>query len=247
MIVPQSALVSCQSTSYRHPRLFAFPVTPCRNCRCHHHGLALWPRTNTGLVDNLFGAGIIKSQRVKDAMLAVDRNTFVPGLPASLAYADSPQSIGFGATISAPHMHAYALEHLEPYLKPGSHVLDGVVVAIDHIPELVQMAHGHLTTWDAESLTSGRIICITGDGRKGFPTQAPYSAIHVGAAAPKIPQELIDQLASPGRMFIPVGPDGGEQYLMQVDKDADGQVTKTKVMGVRYVPLTDRERQVGSA
>ncbi|ORZ35520.1 Pcmt1-prov protein [Catenaria anguillulae PL171] len=223
-------------------------------------------RTNTGLVDNLFGAGIIKSQRVKDAMLAVDRNTFVPGLPASLAYADSPQSIGFGATISAPHMHAYALEHLEPYLKPGSHVLDvgagsgylaacmlrmidpqGVVVAIDHIPELVQMAHGHLTTWDAESLTSGRIICITGDGRKGFPTQAPYSAIHVGAAAPKIPQDLIDQLASPGRMFIPVGPDGGEQYLMQVDKDADGQVTKTKVMGVRYVPLTDRERQVGSA
>jgi len=90
----------------------------------------------------------------------------------------------------------------------------------------------------------------------------PYDAIHVGAAAPTVPQALIDQLASPGRMFIPVGT--FMQYIEQIDKDDEGNVHRKKVMGVRvrcfsllsrnpwltflllqYVPLTDREAQVG--
>ena len=59
----------------------------------------------------------------------------------------------------------------------------------------------------------------------------PYDAIHVGAAAPTLPQPLIDQLASPGCMFIPVGQH--IQQILQVKKDADGNVTKTELMGVR--------------
>lgn len=58
----------------------------------------------------------------------------------------------------------------------------------------------------------------------------PYDAIHVGAAAPSMPSDLIDQLASPGRMFIPVGTYA--QYIEQVDKDANGKVTSKKIMGV---------------
>lgn len=58
----------------------------------------------------------------------------------------------------------------------------------------------------------------------------PYDAIHVGAAAPTLPSELVDQLASPGRMFIPVGT--YTQYIEQIDKDENGKITTKKIMGV---------------
>eukprot|EP01138_Halocafeteria_seosinensis_P007178 gb/GECG01007341.1/.p1 GENE.gb/GECG01007341.1/~~gb/GECG01007341.1/.p1 ORF type:complete len:164 (+),score=15.05 gb/GECG01007341.1/:1-492(+) len=77
-------------------------------------------RSNSELVNNLFRAKIISKERVKNAMLAVDRGDFV----SSQAYTDSPQPIGVGATISAPHMHAYALELLEHKLKSGARALD---------------------------------------------------------------------------------------------------------------------------
>jgi protein-L-isoaspartate(D-aspartate) O-methyltransferase len=97
---------------------------------------------------------------------------------------------------------------------------------------------------------------VAGDGRQGYSDLAPYDAIHVGAAAPTLPQQLVDQLNSPGRMFIPVG--SFAQQILQVDKDENGRVTKKQLMGVmvcifscsissltcgQYVPLTDAESQ----
>ena len=64
----------------------------------------------------------------------------------------------------------------------------------------------------------------------GSPEDGPFDAIHVGAAAPTLPEALVEQLASPGRMFIPVGTDS--QSVLQVDKDEKGNVTKTKLFGV---------------
>lgn len=59
----------------------------------------------------------------------------------------------------------------------------------------------------------------------------PYDAIHVGAAAPTLPVKLVEQLASPGRMFIPVGTFA--QHILHVDKDVNGKVTETRIMDVR--------------
>ncbi|KAF4618545.1 hypothetical protein D9613_009727 [Agrocybe pediades] len=166
--------------------------------------------------------------------------------------------IGHGATISAPHMcltityqHAYASEHLLTYLRPGAKVLDvgsgsgylvavlhelvspgGKVVGIEHIPELVEDSINNLKKDGREdAMKKGEIVMISGDGRLGYPEGGPYDAIHVGAAAPKVPQALIDQLAPKGRMFIPVGT--YMQNIEHIDKDEDGNIRREEVMGVR--------------
>ena len=80
-------------------------------------------------------------------------------------------------------------------------------------------------------------MSVVGDGRKGWPQAAPYDAIHVGAAAREIPQELFDQLRPNGLRVIPAGGDFGQVFWF-VKKEVDGRMTKKALMEVRYVPLT---------
>ena len=225
-------------------------------------------RTNTELINNLYKSNLITADRVKASMISVDRANYAPKSP----YEDSPQSIGYAATISAPHMHAAASESLLPYMpeNQGAKVLDigsgsgylthvlanlvcgphgkgnGKVIGIDHIPELTSVALKNMNRSEEgrQLLESGKVEFVTGDGRKGYESGGPYDAIHVGAAAVELHQTLIDQLKSPGRMFIPVedfevGRRSGFQYIWIVDKDEDGKVKKTKDICVKYVPLTD--------
>ncbi|KAJ3054147.1 Protein-L-isoaspartate(D-aspartate) O-methyltransferase [Rhizophlyctis rosea] len=141
----------------------------------------------------------------------------------------------------------------------------GKVVGIDHIPDLVELSKSNLLAVHSELTETGRLELIgkletpagriyesgvklthcvqVGDGRQGYPKHAPYNAIHVGAAAHPVPKQLLAQLKSPGRMVIPVGT--YDQNLCQYDKDQDGTISVKELMGVRYVPLTDREAQVG--
>lgn len=86
-----------------------------------------------------------------------------------------------------------------------------------------------------------------GDGWKGWPASAPYDAIHVGAAAARVPEPLIDQLAAGGRLVIPVGPEGETQSLAVIDKLEDGNIIRRDTMSVMYVPLTTREHQLKSS
>ncbi|RPD81751.1 Pcmt1-prov protein [Lentinus tigrinus ALCF2SS1-7] len=223
--------------------------------------------TNLELVQNMARNDIVTSDRVLEAMSKVDRACFVR--EPRMAYEDSPQPIGYGATISAPHMHAYAVENLLPFLKPGARVLDvgsgsgyltavlyhliqeaedprnveGRVYGIEHVPELVHWSLDNLRKDGLNTaVDEGKIKIVAGDGRKGSPDDGPFDAIHVGAAAPSMPTALVEQLASPGRMFIPVGTQS--QQIFQVDKDGGGNVTETPLLNVLYVPLTDRNEQI---
>ncbi|XP_067895804.1 l-isoaspartyl protein carboxyl methyltransferase, like [Heterodontus francisci] len=215
--------------------------------------------SHSQLVQNLKKNGVIRSPQVFEALMATDRALYCRTHP----YMDSPQSIGYQATISAPHMHAHALECLKDHLYEGARALDvgsgsgyltacmarlvgptGTVVGIDHIPELVQQSIHNVESDNSTLLSSGRITLIAGDGRRGHPDGAPYDAIHVGAAAAVVPQQLLHQLKPGGRMVVPVGESGGSQSLQQFDKMQDGTVTRTTLMGVIYVPLTDRDRQL---
>ncbi|KAL2539593.1 Protein-L-isoaspartate O-methyltransferase 1 [Abeliophyllum distichum] len=215
---------------------------------------------NKKMVEHLQSHGVIRSNKVAEVMETIDRALFVP--EDAPPYMDSPVQIGYNATISAPHMHATCLELLENHLKPGMYVLDvgsgtgyltacfaimvgpqGRAVGVEHIPELVEISLQNIQkSAAAPLLKEGSLVLHTGDGRLGWLEHAPYDAIHVGAAAPEIPQALIEQLKPGGRLVIPVG--NIFQDLQVVDKNADGSLSIRSETSVRYVPLTSRESQL---
>jgi protein-L-isoaspartate(D-aspartate) O-methyltransferase len=210
----------------------------------------------------LLASEIIKDPRVEQAMLKVDRAFYCP---SQHPYFDSPYSIGYGATISAPHMHAYALELLKDKLFDGAKVLDvgsgsgyltaclahmvgpsGKVFGVEHIKELVRQSEENIKRDCPELLESGRVKILHADGRVGLKEYSPYDVIHVGACAEGLPQILVDQLKEGGRMVIPVQKQTGDQMFECVDKQG-GCIRRRELFGVRYVPLTNRNSQLGQS
>ena len=121
----------------------------------------------------------------------------------------------------------------------------GLVVGIDILGEIIEESKKCINKNNKYLLNSGKIILVSGDGRRGFKKYAPYHVIHAGAAVEKIPKELIDQLACGGIMFIPVGPDQDNQFIKIIEKDRNGKITSKDIIKVRYGYLGTVEEQIG--
>jgi protein-L-isoaspartate(D-aspartate) O-methyltransferase len=225
--------------------------------------------SNESLINNMRKLNLIQHDDVANAMKAVDRKNYCKAdEKAKYAYQDSPQEIGYNATISAPHMHGMCLELLRDYiLRPGARVLDvgsgsgylsacmavmlqqnniaGKVFGIEHMEPLVEQSIININKGNADLFSSGILNVRAGDGYAGLPDDAPFDCIHVGAAAPEVPKALLEQMRPGARMIIPVGPQGAQQFLMQIDRLPDGQWMQSKISGVQYVPLTTVEKQWG--
>lgn len=113
----------------------------------------------------------------------------------------------------------------------------GHVWTIEIIPQLCELAERNIR----ESGYSDRVTVICGDGSLGYPEKAPYDRILVTAAAPDIPDTLVEQLKPGGIMVLPVGAPGGFQELVKVYKTANGSVKTSYLGGVAFVPLRGRK------
>jgi protein-L-isoaspartate(D-aspartate) O-methyltransferase len=189
----------------------------------------------------------VRDERVLEAMQAVPRHLFVPDAHVDSAYADEPLPIGEGQTISQPFMVAAMAEALslaghERALEVGAgsgyqaavlSLLAREVIAIETQPTLAASASVRL-----RALGYANVRVEVGDGSAGWPFAAPYDAILVTAAAPAVPQPLIDQLAEGGRLVIPVG-SSQQQELLRIVK-RDGRTTEQSLHACRFVPLLGR-------
>jgi protein-L-isoaspartate(D-aspartate) O-methyltransferase len=191
------------------------------------------------------------SPAVRAALCKVERHRLIPDEQRSAAYANRPLPIGNGQTISQPYIVALSADLLSP--KPDDVVLEvgtgsGYQAAV--LAEAVKQVYSielieSLGRTAAERLAQmgyRNIEVKIGDGYAGWPERAPFDGIVVTAAAPKIPPALVAQLKTGGRMVIPVGGDGGIQYLKLVTKRADGGHDEREIIPVRFVPLVPGKR-----
>jgi protein-L-isoaspartate(D-aspartate) O-methyltransferase len=187
----------------------------------------------------------IRDPKVLRVMRSVPRHEFVPTELAGSAYDDCPLDIGFGATISQPYIVAAMTELLEVSklhrvleIGTGSGYqtailaeLAGQVFSIEVVPEL---AAGAVPT--LHRLGYGNVRVRQGDGYRGWPEAAPFDRILLTAAPADIPQTLVDQLSSGGRLIAPIGR-GEDQQLVILDKSIDGSVDRRTVFPVLFVPM----------
>ena len=184
--------------------------------------------------------------RVRAALAKVERHRLVPADQANLAYRNHPLPIGHSQTISQPYIVALSTDLLAPepnhvVLEVGTGsgyqaaVLAGLVKQVYTI-EIVE-ALGRTAESRLAALGYKNIEVRIGDGYKGWPEKAPFDGIVVTAAAPRVPQALVDQLKPGGRMVIPVGERWEVQQLLLIVRKADGTVEQKNVLPVRFVPL----------
>lgn len=203
------------------------------------------------LIDYLVRYDYVKSERVKNAFLKVERENFVLKEYKTRAYNDCPLPILAGQTISAPSMIAIMLEALE--LKWGQKVLevgagsgynaallceivgDENVFTIERIPELVDFAKENLKK------SGYKAKVVLGDGTLGYQPEAPYDRIIVTAAAPKIPLPLISQTKIGGKIGIPIGSRHFYQDFIVATKTSQEKIEKKNLGGCAFVPLIGRE------
>lgn len=200
------------------------------------------------LVEELRQKGI-SSEAVLKAVGMVPRQLFFPRDFEQFVYRDAAFPIGHGQTISQPYTVAFQTELLQ--VKPGDKVLEigtgsgyqaavlsalGVkLYTVETVLPLLKEAMKVLNILDNE------IKCFHGDGTLGLAAHAPYDAIIVTAGAPVVPETLVSQLKTGGRLVIPVGEKKDLQQMLRITRLSEAR-TKTEAFGTfRFVPLKGKE------
>lgn len=191
----------------------------------------------------------IRDLRVLEAMGRIPRERFVPGALGRLpeeAYRDGAISVGRGQTLSQPYVVAMMTQALAP--GPDDRVLEigtgtgyqtailahlaREVWSIERDPVLAREARRRL-----EGMGFENVRYRTGDGTLGWSEEAPFDGILVAAGAPEVPEPLVDQLGSGGRLIVPVG-SRADQELLLVTRDGDGRLQPARaLLSCRFVPL----------
>jgi protein-L-isoaspartate(D-aspartate) O-methyltransferase len=192
----------------------------------------------------------ITDQDVLDVLERIPREEFVPEEHRWQAYMDHPLPIGYGQTISQPYIVALMTQLLR--LRRDSRVMEigtgsgyqaailsqlcAEVYSVEIIKELAASA-----TLRLARLGYTNVHVLYADGFWGWKEHAPYDAIIVTAAAPRVPPPLVEQLRDGGRLVIPLGPPGDYQSLQLIEK-AGGKTHTRNIAGVLFVPLTGDHR-----
>jgi protein-L-isoaspartate(D-aspartate) O-methyltransferase len=211
-------------------------------------------RTRAEMVSNQIAARGIRDPRVLEAMKTVERHLFVPDASRAHAYEDRPLPIGHRQTISQPYIVALMTELAQ--VRSGARVLEigtgsgyqaavlaklaGEVYTIEIVESLAREASERLARMGFRNVT-----VRAGDGYAGWAERAPFDAILVTAAPPRIPAPLLAQLAVGGRLVAPVGE--GPQELLVIERTESG-TRERRVATVWFVPMTgeaQRERRPG--
>ena len=202
---------------------------------------------NAELIRQLVNDGYLRSQPVIEAFRAIDRRDFLPEEVRSQAYENIALPIGYKQTISQPLVVAFMLELLD--IKPGERVLEigtgsgwktalishilgdsGALVSIERIPELVEFAGQNLKHY---VVPDGAVrMLISGDGSKGYSTQAPFDKIIAAASAENVPEAWKEQLKIGGRIVVPV-----KDSIVVLDKTSKNTFTAREYLGYNFVPL----------
>lgn len=195
------------------------------------------------------GRGREISPAVYEALGRVPRHVFVPARLRNRAYHNIPLSIGLGQTISQPYIVALMTDLIAAgantrilEIGTGSGYQAAMLAEMGaevYTIEIVQ-ALGERAARTLAAQGYARVRTRIGDGYLGWPEAAPFDGIIVTAAPDHVPQPLIDQLKTGGRMVIPVGPSDGSQRLFLMRKRDDGTLDRQTVIPVSFVPLTGK-------
>ena len=180
-------------------------------------------------------------------MKAIPRHMFVPYTRPKDAYGDGPLPIGQGQTISQPYITAYMTELLS--VRPSNKVLE-VGTGSGYQAALLSVLASQVYTMEIvathyvrarkvlERLHLDNVRIRLGNGREGWPEEAPFDRIIVTAAGAEVPEALLRQLKQGGRLIMPVGVSALEQHLQIYRRSKDG-IVKQDDLPVRFVPLVE--------
>jgi len=196
------------------------------------------------LINSLINERVLKTDLVIAAFRKIHRENFVPPGVREYSYIDEPLPIGEGQTISQPRTVAAMTEALDA--NPGQKILEigagsgyqaailseivgpkGRIISTEHLEKLARTASDNLRKTGYMNVS-----VVEWDGSQGYENEAPYDRIIVTAAAPSLPQPLVNQLKEGGKMVIPV-----DDEMFLIEKDDNGRVKKTHLGFYAFVPL----------